>query len=169
MKKLIILSAAMAFVFAACKDDSNNTPPTKEKTRTEMLTAGQWNLVSGAIVPPITMEIFGQTITISDFLEFQGAEPCDKDDLVIFKADGTIVNDEGPTKCNDTDPQTSSGGNWALLENDSKLRIIDSGDTTMISITELTSTSMKGNTTMDLEDANGQTQTHTINFVFQSK
>lgn len=151
----------------SCGDDKKEEP-TPTKSRTELLTNANWQLIAGTIVPPITIDLFGQTITISDIFDLEGSEPCTKDDLQIFNADGTITNDEGPSKCDAADPQTTSGGKWKLLESDSKLQIID-GDTTLISITELSATTLKGNTTMESEDMDGNPVNHTITFTFTNK
>jgi hypothetical protein len=51
---------------------------------------------------------------------------CQIDDLYKFSTDGTLTYDEGPTKCNPSDPQTTPG-TWSWASNESKL-VID-GDT----------------------------------------
>jgi hypothetical protein len=101
-------------------------------------------------------------------MEFMDSEPCEKDDLIIFNTNGTITNDEGLTKCDPTDPQTTAGGNWALVEGDAKLRMIEDGDTTMITIQELSAKAMKGST-LFLNEGDTSTTTHTINFTFENK
>jgi hypothetical protein len=165
MKKLLLsLTIVSLLGFSSCKDKDEEP----SKSRTELLTNAKWQLIAGTIVPPITIDLFGQTITISDIFDLEGSEPCSKDDLQIFNADGTITNDEGPSKCDAADPQTTSGGKWKLLESDSKLQIID-GDTTLISITELSATTLKGNTTMESEDMDGNPVNHTITFTFTNK
>lgn len=170
MKKLLLSLTVLSLIgFSSCSDKKTDDPAPSSKSRTELLTTAHWQLIAGTIVPPITIDIFGQIITISDILEMEGSEPCNKDDFQIFSADGTITNDEGPTKCDPADPQTTSGGKWAWMENETKLRVIDDGDTTLITVTELTTTSMKGNSVMEIEDMNGKPVTHTINFTFTNK
>ena len=170
MKKLLLSLTVLSVIgFSSCSDKKTDDPQPKAKSRTELLTSAHWQMIAGTIVPPITIDIFGQTVTISDIFDFTGAEPCSKDDLQIFNTDGTITNDEGPTKCDPSDPQTSSGGTWAFFENDTKLRMIDDGDTTIINVTELSTTTLKGNTIMELEDMNGNPVTHTITFTFSNK
>lgn len=169
MKKLLLALTVLSFIgFSSCSDKKTDDPQPASKSKTELLTSAQWQLVSGTIVPPITIDIFGQIITISDISDLDGSEPCNKDDVQIFNADGTITNDEGLTKCDPMDPQTTSGGKWAWMENETKLQIID-GDTTLITVTELTTTSMKGKTIMELEDMNGSPTTHTVTFTFTNK
>jgi hypothetical protein len=175
MKKLILSLTVLSVIgFSSCSDKKTDDPTpgtttTTTKSKTELLTSAQWQLIAGTIVPPITIDLFGQTITFSDLLEFEGSEPCNKDDIQLFNSDGTITNDEGPTKCDPADPQTTSGGKWAWMENETKLQVIDDGDTTLITVTELTATSMKGNSIMEFPDMNGDPVNHTITFSFRNK
>jgi hypothetical protein len=166
-KSLIVLLTLGALYLSACKDETTEDP-TPTLSRSELLIAGNWQMTSGTIVPPIKIDLFGQVITISDFMEFMDSEPCEKDDLIIFNTNGTITNDEGATKCDPADPQTTAGGNWALVESDAKLRMIEDGDTTMITIQELTAKTMKGST-LFLNEGDTSTTTHTINFTFENK
>jgi Lipocalin-like domain len=43
--------------------------------------------------------------------------PCDRDDYLTFRADGTYALTEGPTRCNPTDTFLVEAGSWALAEN----------------------------------------------------
>ena len=43
--------------------------------------------------------------------------PCEKDDITIFKADGTFTIDEGATKCDPDDPQINDSGNYLVSGN----------------------------------------------------
>ncbi len=169
MKKLIFALLLTGSVYLySCKEKTNDDPnpnSNSSKTKRELLLAGNWQLTSGLIQPPITIEIFGQVVTISDIREYMGSEECNLDDFLLFNGDGTITNDAGAVKCDPSDPQQESGGTWALLENDTKLRIVDGGDTTLLTLTELTATSMKGVSTMELENDTA-TVTHNISMNF---
>jgi hypothetical protein len=48
--------------------------------------------------------------------------PCEKDNTYLFKKDSTGVMDEGATKCNAGDPQ-STGFSWALTNNQTVLTL----------------------------------------------
>lgn len=165
-KSLIVLLSIGAFYLSACKDNSTEDPK-PEPTRRELLVNGHWQMTAGTIVPPIQIDIFGQIITISDFMELNGAEACDRDDFIVLNDNGTVTNDEGLTKCDPNDPQTSSGGSWSLYDNNNKLRLIDTGDTTDLTIQELTATSLKGTSTFENE-GDTTTTTHTITFTFKN-
>jgi hypothetical protein len=54
------------------------------------------------------------------------------------------------------------------VESDAKLRMIEDGDTTMITIQELSAKTMKGST-LFLNEGDTSTTTHTINFTFENK
>ena len=73
---------------------------------------------------------------------------CTKDDLVTFNANGTITDDEGPTKCDPDDPQTTTDGTWTLTDN-TKLTIkYPEEEDTVVTITEINDTTLKGTTTI---------------------
>ena len=99
MKKVILISLSiMALSFYSCKEDSET--PEIPKTKTELLCASAWKYFSATITPGI--EING---VMTNNL-FEGADPCDLDDLEIYKSDGTGSFDDGPTKCDPSDPQS---------------------------------------------------------------
>lgn len=131
MKKitLLFLAFSMAALISSCKkdDDNTSTPSTgggsTAATKTEMLTAKNWKITAGTLG--------GQDI-------FSSSDECDKDDLHIFKTDGTYVNDEGATKCDPTDDQIIVTSTWKLIDNETKIEF--DGETGTIK--ELTSTKM---------------------------
>jgi hypothetical protein len=125
----LFLIGVMVFGFNSCKDD-DETPTTDDtnKSKTEMLTSGSWLMESGTIAPSIVVDIFGTKVTIATYWELLAAlngsttaEPCLKDNLMIFKTDSSVTLDEGASKCDPSDPQTEDGGNWLFEDNESKL------------------------------------------------
>jgi hypothetical protein len=114
----------------SCKKD--------EKTAKENL-IGKWMMTAMTISPAQN--------GVTD--QFSTMDACGKDDLVIFNADGTVTNDEGVVKCNASDPQTSSGGTWALSTDGKTLTITSTGQAPqVITIVTLSSTSFVGKMTM---------------------
>jgi hypothetical protein len=112
LTKGLLLVALAAFIFAACKDnEDDDAPSTSTKTKTELITTGSW---------------YVHDIIIDDTSFFSLFENCEKDDYQTFKTDGKMVTDEGPTKCDPTDPQTDSV-DWKFYSNETMI-IID-GDT----------------------------------------
>lgn len=143
MKKLLfILSFVMLFV-SACKED---------KTNKELLTDTDWQITAWTVSPAI--------LGITDW--YANLEPCEKDDSFSFNSDGTATIDEGATKCEVSDPQTSTG-TWTLNADETMVTIVDDGITQEWEIVDLTSDLLKikwVNTDVD----SGLTFTFTITF-----
>lgn len=132
MKKHLLPFTVLGMLFftllPACSKDDDDAP---EATKTELLVKSTWKLdkIEVGIVGDIT----------SSF------EDCDTDNQLNFTAastsatsgDGTI--DEGPTKCNDGNPQ-STPFTWELINDGTVLRtsvdLIDiaSGDFNIVSL-----------------------------------
>ncbi|WP_317897637.1 hypothetical protein [Aurantibacillus circumpalustris] len=106
-------------------------------------------------IPPFGSDIYNQIPS------------CSQDNLSKFNANFTITNDEGATKCNSADPQTTSGGTWAWNTNETILTVTDPDPTVgSISITILTNdgTTLKGTVS---EVINSVNYTYTYTFTKQ--
>ncbi|MEA3444121.1 MAG: lipocalin family protein [Bacteroidota bacterium] len=113
LKTLIIVAIATSlFVFSSCNKDDD------EPNKKEMLTANSWKVTA------FTLDSLG--FPILDI--YQLMDDCNKDDLTIFNEDGTYESNEGPTKCNDADPQVIEEGTWTF--NSDETQIITTSDTT---------------------------------------
>ncbi len=111
MKKLIILLASTVFIFSGCtKSDSKSVSQVT-------LTAHTWM--------PTAKYVNGADQNIGD---------CVKDDTYKFQTGGAFVFDEGPTKCNATDPQSGTA-NWTLSGNSCTLS--SGGQSSVYTITSL--------------------------------
>ncbi len=131
LKGLAFLSAlTLVFTFGSCKKDSEDEPTSVSKTG--LLTSSGWVISSG------TMTWFGQTISITDSMD-----PCEKDDIMNFKSDKTILYDAGALKCDPSEPQTENGGSWAFENNETELVVNEGGDITSFDIVTLSSTTLK--------------------------
>jgi hypothetical protein len=111
MRQLSFFLVATALLFSSCK---------KDKTKTELLT-GSWKL---------TNAVSGGTNLFSQL------PACSKDNVFTFLANGSTTNDEGPTKCSTTDPQTRTT-TWRWGANETEL-IVDNDIAKLISLTETT-------------------------------
>jgi len=99
-----LISLFTLLFFGSCS--KNETTPTK--TTSELLTAGFWVVTAMTIDPGVNIN--GTVIT-----NFYAQLPdCTKDDLMRFESNGKITDDEGPTKCDPNDPQTTNDGTWIL-------------------------------------------------------
>lgn len=164
MKKHILhaglILVAMAFVFTSCKKDDDDDPSTNSKTNEEYLTSGYWKITAMTIDPGVS--IGGTTIT-DIFSQFP---PCAKDDLIKFNSNGTITDDEGATKCDINDPQTTNDGTWVLSQ-DKKSVTVDYPDEDAFTMTfiEISDTKMKGSYTAVEDWGSGPlTYTYTVTF-----
>ncbi len=130
MKKvtLLFLAFAMAAIISSCKKDDDNTSTPSgggaSATKTEIITAKTWKITAATIG--------GQDV-------FSQQDECDKDDLHIFKIDGTYIYDEGATKCDTADDQIISTSTWKFLENETKIEF----DGDVATIKEMTSTTIR--------------------------
>lgn len=98
---LIILAALVTIIPACEKDDDNTTP----KTKTELITQASWKFSS---------------LTVAGINANAFVDDCQKDNTFTFASNGTGIMDEGPTKCDPADPQTSNF-TWAFQANETQL------------------------------------------------
>ncbi len=148
INKKSILSVLLfsLLIVAGCKEEETVVVPKQPvPTKTELLSASPWITTAVTISPALE---FGG-IVITDLYALSDA--CDNDNLAIYKKDGTGTYDEGASKCDDLDPQTSPF-NWAFNADETKL--IEDGQTSY-TINELTATSMKLADTIDGADIGG--------------
>ena len=101
----VFILPALIFSFAACKKSHNDTP---QKTKTELITQSNWKFDHA-------------TATCCGDISSQ-LPACKKDDILTFASNGTGVDDEGATKCNAGDPQ-SSNFTWNFASNETMLHI----------------------------------------------
>ena len=121
---LFVLIAANFFIYSSC-NKSDYTPPAV-KTKTQLLTQSSWKFKSAT----------ANGADASGYLQ-----ACQKDNIYTFLAAGTGTADEGPTKCNVSDPQATSL-TWNFANNETMLHISTalftntSNDFTLISLSE---------------------------------
>jgi hypothetical protein len=125
---LVILTVA---VIAACKKD-----PASD--RTPLLTSSGWTLTSDFINPGIDIDADGHTENeLTNVLL-----PCEKDNLMIFRTNNTIDEDEGSTKCDPSDPQLVTTGTWRFYDNESKIIMGDTGHEDTAQLVQLTKSTL---------------------------
>ena len=87
---------------------------------------GTWKVTAFTVNPPI--DFFGTQI--SDVYNSVFFPNCAKDDLYIFKSDKSYEINEGPSKCDDSDPQIQEVGTWGFSTNETLLLLTPTGGTT---------------------------------------
>lgn len=148
---LVILTGA---IMAGCqKDDNNNN---SGATKTQLLTTGNWKLTSDYIDPAVDVD--GDGVADHEVLSFY--DDCDKDDFIKFKSDGTVTFDEGPLKCNPSDPQ-SENSTWKFANNETQLVVGDASSGETVTLVELSATVLKFKTSFSLQ---GVTYTETMTY-----
>lgn len=118
MKLIIFFVAVCCTVvfFTACKKNDNT--PLQQK----LLVAGKWVLTACTA----TTNYLGNDTTIDVYATM---DACEKDNIMTFANNGIATLDEGADVCPGK-TQTSTA-TWFLLDNNTKIAIIDSNPDTM--------------------------------------
>lgn len=109
-----LVAAALCAGLLACQKDSNPDPSPTSANKTN-LTASTWLYESAGVD-------VDKNGTIDLPLTSTEVPPCLADNKLTFKSDNTAIADEGATKCNTTDAQTSNF-NWNFADNEKTLNI----------------------------------------------
>lgn len=106
LKSALPIAAIVSII--ACSD-KKETP----KTNTEHLTQASWKFESE-----------GLDLDKNGTIDLPSGEvdDCTKDDILSFAVGGTGTRDEGPSKCETGDPQTSSF-NWQFKNSEKEIAI----------------------------------------------
>ena len=106
---ILFFSLIGLLAFTGCQKDDPPAPLTKTQ-----LISRNWKVTAatGTFPPLPVVDILAQT------------PACDRDNIIQVKSDGTYIEDEGPTKCSPSDPQTANTGNWSFTTNETKLNIL---------------------------------------------
>jgi len=130
----LLTIALVSIFFIACGKDENPTP---QPTKTEQLTGSSWRLDTAGLDQDRNGTI--------DFSVMNLIGGCIRDNNLSFQAGNTGTTNEGPTKCNTTDPQTTNF-NWNFSDAEANLNISNSILTPLngkSKILELSSTILK--------------------------
>ncbi len=104
-KSIFAILLLVSLYFPSCKKSSDNTT---SKSNTELLTQSSWKFDNAKV----------SGVDVSAYLQ-----PCQKDNILIFAATGgTGSLDEGATRCNLNDPQTTTF-TWNFASNETVLHV----------------------------------------------
>lgn len=98
-----LVMAMVLLIGASCQKSGENSS-NSSKSKTQLLTQKTWKIVAHTVSPAVDLN--GDGTADSDVFATL-YESCNKDDIYSFKTDGTGTVDEGPTKCDDADPQST--------------------------------------------------------------
>lgn len=127
--KRILIAISVITVIAACGKDDDGAP----QTNRQLLTASVWKYDTAGI----DLDGNGE---IDNAIPNGYILPCHKDNTILFKDNETGEVNEGPLKCNQTDPQTANF-TWSTNNNQNVINFSDtifgqiSGDVTIKKIT----------------------------------
>ena len=142
LRLLLLLAISALLVLPSCKDDE---PTVKEQL------IGSWQ---------VTQEKYTED-GVTEIYEGEGlGDPCDRDDLVIFKDNNTVAYDEGPTKCDPDAPQVYGTENWSLLNDDTQIQFSSDGDVYAVTIASLNKSTLVMSESGTDTDIEGNTYTY---------
>ncbi len=148
LKALVAMLGLLAICSTSCKKDNDDVK------KAEILTGGNWQMT--ALTTDPAYDWFGTPVTNI----YAQLPACIKDDLTVFKTNGTVNFDEGVSKCDPNAPQTTSG-TWAFSTDEKVLSVTQDGDTESWNIEELKDNTFKAHYEIT-ED--GLTYTFTVTF-----
>ena len=149
--KTIIACLAIATVtFSGCKKD-------KDDSNTDKLTDKNWKVTALTVDPPLNV---GGTLVSNVYSQIPA---CNQNDLTIFKDNGSVTFDEGVTKCDPADPQ-STQGTWTWNTNETILSITNDGDTDSYNVSSLSNDAMVASYT---DNSFGIVETYTVTYTKQ--
>ncbi len=129
-----------------------------KKDKKEDLLTGSWAYTGININPGIPNPNGGSPIT--DI--FSLSEPCEKDNVLTLKSNGTYQIDEGATKCDPNAPTVSESGKWVLNADETTISVTPANDKPYeFKIVQLTKNNMK---LSQSELYNGVNYTMTMSF-----
>jgi hypothetical protein len=123
LNSVIFMALCGLLTLNACSKDDDESP-------TDLLTGGTWSLSEQ------------RTDTDLDGTLENSLEDCSKDDKTTFEDGGSYKFDEGATKCDPSDPQSSTG-TWALSTDGKILTITEDGFPLAFTVVSLTNKRME--------------------------
>ena len=131
MKTSMLLFASLLFILTSCEKDKDDVVD-----KSKLLTSGHWQITALNVEPAI--DWFGTPVTNV----YSQLPACVKDNLTIFKPNGTINYDEGPSRCDPNEPQTTTG-TWAFNIDQTILSLTTDGETESWNLTILDNQNIK--------------------------
>lgn len=133
------LALAMVLLIGASCQKSGENSSNSSKSKTQLLTQKNWKIVAHTVNPAVDLN--GDGTADSDVFATV-YEACNKDDIYSFETNGTGTVDEGPTKCDDTDPQ-STPIQWLFKSSETVIQINQGVVSLDFNLVELTESTLK--------------------------
>ncbi|MDH7462281.1 hypothetical protein QEG73_13365 [Chitinophagaceae bacterium 26-R-25] len=132
-KKMAMVILTVAIIIAGCKKPDDSNP-----SQTALLTTGSWKLTSLISDPAEDWDRDG----IPDREVMQIFQECLTDNILTFRADGGLVNDEGASKCYGVQLQTEIT-HWSFFNDGTKIIMAKAGSLDTVELLELSRTVLK--------------------------
>ena len=122
MKRVFYLLIASTIILSSCAKETEfinadgTTSKTGPTTPVFSIAGTSWRMTASSSV----IEANGTTNTRN---EFATMDPCEIDDILIYRANGVYALDNGANKCFDSDPQIDEQGRWTLSADNKTLTI----------------------------------------------
>lgn len=153
LKMLALLGIGATLALAGCSKDDDDK---KEDEKSSSI-VGTWKITAQTF----TTSFGGQSSTVDQYAQL---DPCEKDNLIKLDANGTATNLPGATKCDPSEPNSEPAGTYVMQNNNTKMMMIDMGDTTVADVITLNTTTLS--IKMSEEDQ-GVTYTNKLTFARQ--
>ncbi len=143
MRKLFVVFLLSTSVLFSCQkeagfaleaEEGEEEPVTPNNpSNTASLLIGTWVMSANTVAPAIDYDGDGTKETNV----FPVMQACEKNNTMTFNTDMKVIEDEGPTKCDEEDPQTVTT-NWSLSVDNKILSLEGDGTREIVSITATT-------------------------------
>ena len=121
IKTITMACLMLGLTITSCQKETETAPaPTPSLTKTQLLTSKNWKMTAYTSNPAIDWNNNGTMVTDV----YTQIPDCHKDDINKFNTNGVGIFDEGATKCDAADPQTTSG-TWIFNTNETIITIDD--------------------------------------------
>ncbi|WP_303310120.1 lipocalin family protein [Hymenobacter sp. BT730] len=132
---LKFIAAALLLAVTACDKDKDSSP--SPSVTENQLVEKNWQMSAMTISPALESEVG----PISDLYAWMPS--CSKDDFIRFEKNGSFRGDEGGSKCDEEDPQTTSTGTWTLTDGNKKLTTVENGESQTFTVDNLSKEELK--------------------------
>ncbi len=142
MKNILFIATIVGVqLMSGCKKEDKINPPNTvggNSVTREKLLDKSWKLVAKTVDPAKSPGFFKDKVT--DW--YAQLEACEKDNVKSYKGDGSMMFDEGATKCK-TDDAQSVAGTWLFNSDNSTITEKKGSAEKSMTVVEVSATTLK--------------------------
>ncbi|MDB5242009.1 MAG: hypothetical protein JWP57_2634 [Spirosoma sp.] len=139
IRSINALLLGVSLLTLSCKKDVDVLTPTTGSTQNLAFVGPQWQMSAFLLDPSVDFD--GDGKADSDILPFMPA--CDRDNAIIFNADGKISGLEGQLRCDNEPAKNQKPDTWRYNDATKTITITDGEDPTDVSTWEVVEVSSK--------------------------